>query len=234
MQRFPYFSHRSHNSVFKFFVISFVMPNFLRFFADFFKSLVHHLRATYGDLKLSRAIACIVTSLLLAIALNLVISPQAAEAKLTDDSYDGNIFALYGGNGSIVPARISLDQSLKQGRAAMLVFYIDDSSDCKKFSPILNLAQAQYGKNLSLIPVPVDSLDFRKSDYQPTEEAYYYRGVVPQTVLISDRGEKNFDQEGVFGFEELDTAIRNLLNLPEASPSQKFRKTDQPINEVNP
>lgn len=211
--------------------MSFVMPNF---FKNILYSVFYQLVATYRVRQISKAIACIGASLLLAIGLNLTTSPQSVEAKLTDDTYDGNIFALYGGNGSIVPAHINLAQSLKQGRAAMLVFYIDDSSDCKRFSPILNLAQAQYGKNLTLIPVSVDSLDLQRSDYQPTEEAYYYRGVVPQTVLISDQGEKNFDQEGVFGFEELDAAIRNLFKLPIAPPSQRFRKTNQPINEVNP
>ncbi len=159
---------------------------------------------------------------------------QPVEAKLTDDTYDGNIFALYGGNGSIVPPRISLSQSLEIGRAAMLVFYVDDSADCKRFSPILNLAQGFYGKSLSLIAVPVDSLNLQKDSYAPTEEAYYYKGTVPQTVLISGDGKVTFDQEGIFGFEELDTAIRDLLHLPDAPPELKFRKTDKVINELNP
>lgn len=159
---------------------------------------------------------------------------QPVQAKLTDDTYDGNIFALYGGNGSIVPPRISLSQSLEIGRAAMLVFYVDDSADCKRFSPILNLAQGFYGKSLSLIAVPVDSLNLQKDSYAPTEEAYYYKGTVPQTVLISGDGKVTFDQEGIFGFEELDTAIRDLLHLPDAPPELKFRKTDKVINELNP
>jgi len=159
---------------------------------------------------------------------------QPVQAKLTDDSYDGNIFALYGGNGSIVPPKINLGQSLQKGRAAMLVFYVDDSADCKRFSPILNLAQGFYGKSLSLIAVSVDSLDLQKNDYSPTDEAYYYKGTVPQTVLISGDGKVGFDREGLFGFEDLDTAIRDLLDLPDAPPELKFRNTDKPINEVNP
>jgi len=159
---------------------------------------------------------------------------QPVQAKLTDDTYDGNIFALYGGNGSIVPPRISLAKSLEQGKAAMLVFYVDDSADCKRFSPILNLAQGFYGKTISLIAIPVDSLDLQKKSYAPTEEAYYYKGVVPQTVLISGDGKVGYDREGLFGFEELDSAIRDLLGLPDAPPELKFRKTDKAINEVNP
>ena len=160
--------------------------------------------------------------------------PQSVQAMLADDNYDGNIFALYGGNGSIVPPRISLAQSLQKGRASMLVFYVDDSADCKRFSPILNLAQGFYGKTVSLIAVSVDSLDLQKKKYAPTEEAYYYKGTVPQTVLISGDGKVSFDREGLFGFEELDSAIRDLLGLPDAPPELKFRKTDKVINELNP
>ena len=159
---------------------------------------------------------------------------QPVQAMLNDDSFDGNIFALYGGNGSIVPPRISLAQSLEKGRPAMLVFYVDDSADCKRFSPILNLAQGFYGKTVSLIALSVDSLDLQKKSYAPTEEAYYYRGTVPQTVLIDGDGKVRFDRAGLFGFEELDSAIRGLLDLPAAPPELKFRKTDKVINELNP
>jgi len=175
--------------------------------------------------------SCIGLSILLGTVFG---NAQPAQAKLTDDTYDGNIFALYGGNGSIVPPRISLAQSLQLGRPAMVVFYVDDSADCKRFSPILNLAQGFYGKSLSLIAIPVDGLDLEKESYTPTEEAYYYKGTVPQTVLIDGDGKVSFDREGIFGFEELDTAIRDLLNLPDAPPELKFRKTDKVINELNP
>lgn len=175
--------------------------------------------------------SCISLGILLGTVLG---NAQPVQAKLTDDTYDGNIFALYGGNGSIVPPRITLDQSLQLGRPAMVVFYVDDSADCKRFSPILNLAQGFYGKSLSLIAIPVDSLDLEKQSYKPNEEAYYYRGTVPQTVLIGGDGKVSFDREGIFGFEDLDSAIRNLLDLPDAPPELKFRKTDKVINELNP
>jgi hypothetical protein len=184
------------------------------------------------DLIFCVAIAsCISLSILLGAVFG---DAQPVQARLTDDSFDGNIFALYGGNGSIVPPRINLAQSLEKGRAAMLVFYVDDSSDCKLFSPILNLAQGFYGKTVSLIAVSVDSLDLQKKNYAPTEEAYYYKGTVPQTVLISGDGKVSFDREGLFGFEELDSAIRDLLGLPDAPPELKFRKTNKVINELNP
>ena len=196
------------------------MTNWLRKSFDFWNSCV------------CVAIACCLS---LTMLLGTVFAnAQPVQAMLNDDSFDGNIFALYGGNGSIVPPRISLAQSLEKGRPAMVVFYVDDSADCKRFSPILNLAQGFYGKTVSLIALSVDSLDLQKKSYAPTEEAYYYRGTVPQTVLIDGDGKVRFDRAGIFGFEELDSAIRGLLGLPDAPPELKFRKTDKVINELNP
>jgi hypothetical protein len=189
------------------------------------------LKRSFDVVFLVAIASCLSLSMLLG---SIFGNAQPVQARLTDDAYDGNIFALYGGNGSIVPAKISLAESLKLGRASMLVFYVDDSADCKRFSPILNLAQGFYGKTISLIAVPVDSLDLQTKNYTPADEAYYYKGTVPQTVLISGEGKVSYDREGLFGFEELDSAIRDLLHLPDAPPELKFRKTDKVINELNP
>jgi hypothetical protein len=189
------------------------------------------LKRSFDVIFLVAIASCLSLSMLLG---SIFGEAQPVQARLTDDAYDGNIFALYGGNGSIVPAKISLAESLKLGRASMLVFYVDDSADCKRFSPILNLAQGFYGKTISLIAVPVDSLDLQTKNYTPADEAYYYKGTVPQTVLISGEGKVSYDREGLFGFEELDSAIRDLLHLPDAPPELKFRKTDKVINELNP
>ncbi|CAN1209626.1 thylakoid membrane photosystem I accumulation factor [Tumidithrix helvetica PCC 7403] len=177
-------------------------------------------------LTLAIAFLCIV-------GLSGLLSPSAS-AVLTDDRYDGNIFALYGGNGSLVPARVNLKESLRLGRGALLLFYVDDSSDCKLFSPLLNQMQAFYTKNLTLIPVPVDSLDPDTSNYSPTDEGFYYRGLVPQTVLINALGEKVFDQEGRIEFPVVDVAVRQMLGLPGINPAYQFRNTKKQINEINP
>ena len=57
----------------------------------------------------------------------------SALAALDDDRFDGNIFALYAGNGSLVPPRVTLTESMNQGRPSLLVFFLDDSKDCKKY-----------------------------------------------------------------------------------------------------
>jgi len=54
-------------------------------------------------------------------------------ASLTDDHFEGNIFVLYGGNGSLVPPKVTLAKSLA-GTDQLLVFYVDDSSDCKQYA----------------------------------------------------------------------------------------------------
>ena len=52
-------------------------------------------------------------------------------ASRTTDSYDGNIFPIYAGNGSIVPPQTSLKESIENERISILFFYLDDSADSK-------------------------------------------------------------------------------------------------------
>jgi hypothetical protein len=160
---------------------------------------------------------------------------QPASASLNDDRYDGNIFALYGGNGSLIPPRVTLTQSLDSlHRPALLVFYVDDSSDCKLYTPLLNQVQAFYGKTVSIIPVIVDSLDLEKPNLDPNQEAFYYHGLVPQTVLINSDRQVIFDQAGKPTFETLEISIREVLGLPpKVTTPQRDAKVKQ-INEVNP
>ena len=66
-------------------------------------------------------------------------SPYKANASRDSDSYDGNIFPIYAGNGAIVPPQTTLQESLKNKRVAVLFFYLDDSSDSKAVKYIGNL-----------------------------------------------------------------------------------------------
>src|ERR687885_837872 len=83
-----------------------------------------------GRLLVSR---CLLTLVAILGCLLLLGAPPAL-AGLNDDKFDGNIFALYGGNGSLVPPRVTLTDSFNRGKPAILVFYVDDSSDCKQFA----------------------------------------------------------------------------------------------------
>ena len=48
--------------------------------------------------------------LLLSLSVALLLIVRPAHAVLNDDSYDGNIYALYAGNGSLVPPTSTLKE----------------------------------------------------------------------------------------------------------------------------
>ena len=54
----------------------------------------------------------LVSKCLLLLPLLFIISIQPAMAGIKDDRYDGNIFVIYAGNGSLVPAKETLAQTL--------------------------------------------------------------------------------------------------------------------------
>lgn len=128
----------------------------------------------------------LLTTFVLICVFFITITPSAL-ANLDDDHFDGNIFALYGGNGSLVPPRVTLAESRRQGRPALLVFFLDDSKDCKKFTTTVSELQRFYGRAADFIPVNVDTL-LPDTSYSAEEPGYYYKGYVPQTVLINQGG----------------------------------------------
>ena len=153
-----------------------------------------------------------------------------ALAGLTDDNYDGNIFALYAGNGSLVPPRVSLEQSLKYNKPAIVVIYVDDSSDCKKFSSVISQLQAPYGRVANFIPVMADSIPVKDS-YEPTEVGYYFNDAVPQTLIFNAEGEMVFNHTGVTTYEAIDDVMREVFDLLPRSESVELRRRS--VNEVN-
>ncbi|MEC5028458.1 MAG: thylakoid membrane photosystem I accumulation factor [Oscillatoria sp. PMC 1051.18] len=167
---------------------------------------------------------------LLSLLACLVLNTSPARAGIDDDRFDGNIFALYGGNGSLIPPRISLAESMKYEKPALLVFYVDDSSDCKQFAVVVNRLQAFYGRAASFIPIDVDSIPI-KSSYNPDEPGYYYKGVVPETILIDESGEVVYDGKGQVKFEEVDDEFREVFNLLPRSESVELKLRS--FNEFN-
>ena len=152
-----------------------------------------------------------------------------ALAAINNDRYDGNIFILYGGNGSLIPPRMDLATSLKRKKPAILVFYVDDSSDCKQFSIIVTRLQQFYDRAASIIPVSVDS--FVDKEYSPEEPAYYYSGVVPETVILDQQGKVVYDGKGQVPYEEIDDALREVFDLLPRSESQVLKRRS--FNEFN-
>ncbi len=158
----------------------------------------------------------------------LLVAP--ASAGIDDDKYDGNVFVLYAGNGSLVPAKTSLADSLKAKKPALITYYVDDSTDCKKYATVISQLQAYYGKAASFIPVTVDSLALEQK-YQNTEDGYYYAGKVPQTVVIDKNGKVRLNQVGQISFEKMDDTLREVFDLlPREKSIELKRRT---FNEFN-
>ena len=194
-----------------------------------FQFLPVRMSTTRRRSTVRQSVCRVLVSVLLVISCWLGISAPAAMAGLNDDRYDGDIFALYAGNGSLVPPKVTLEQAFQRKRPSLLVLYIDDSSDCKQYSTVISQLQGFYGRAADLIPVRVDSLP-SKSRYAPTEPGYYYKGVVPQTVLFDASGKPVLNEKGILAFETIDDKFRQVFDLLPRSQSVELKRRQ--VNEV--
>ncbi|MTJ47106.1 thylakoid membrane photosystem I accumulation factor [Dolichospermum sp. UHCC 0259] len=165
----------------------------------------------------------LVSKCLLLLVCLFVISMQPALAGIKDDRYDGNIFVIYAGNGSLVPSKETLAQTLAEHKPAIVTFYIDDSSDCKKYAPVVSEMQAFYGRATEIIPISVDTLLADKT-YQPTEPGYYYGGSVPQVVVFDQSGKVILNKKGQVPFEEIDDKLREIFDLLPRTESVELKR----------
>lgn len=153
------------------------------------------------------------TASLIALLVALSAVPAAAQASLDNDRYDGNIFALYAGNGSLVPPRGTLAQALAEHRTAVLVFYLDDSSVSKRFAPTVSELQRLWGNQVELMPLVTDPLQERP-DTGATDPAHYWKGEIPQVVVIDSQGRVRFDRSGQVEVDAISEAISEATGLP--------------------
>jgi thiol-disulfide isomerase/thioredoxin len=165
----------------------------------------------------------LVSKCLLLLLSLLIIGVQPAFAGMQDDRYEGNIFVVFAGNGSLVPPRQTLAKTLAQNKPAMLAFYLDDSKDCKQYAVYISQTQAFYGKAVEIIPVSVDTIPPKES-YDPTEPGYYYSGGVPQVVLFDKSGEVILNKKGQVPFEEIDDKFREVFDLAPRDESIEFKQ----------
>ncbi|EAW34017.1 hypothetical protein L8106_27831 [Lyngbya sp. PCC 8106] len=180
--------------------------------------------------RLGRTFLTRLTILCLTLSLGLLMAVSPAWANIDDDRFDGNIFALYGGNGSLVPPRVTLAESFKRSKPALLVFFLDDSRDCKQFSTTVSQLQEFYGRAADFIPVNVDAIP-PETPEDPSDPAHYYRGFVPQTVLIDQSGKIVLDEVGLVAYEKVDDQFRKVFDLLPRSQSVELKR--KPINEIN-
>ena len=172
---------------------------------------------------------CLLPRLLCCVlALLMLVSP--AQAVLNDDSYDGNIYALYAGNGSLVPPANTLEDTLAEQRTAVIVYYLDDSAVSKRFAPVVSELQRLWGRGIDLLPLTIDPLQGRQPA-GPADPASYWRGQIPQVVVIDPKGDVVFDQDGQVALVAINEAISQATGLP--APDLPTIDQGGSFNEVN-
>ncbi|MFN9174660.1 MAG: thioredoxin family protein, partial [Synechocystis sp.] len=100
----------------------------------------------------------------------------------------------------------------------------------KQKAIILSRMQQFYGRAASLVPISVDSIPNKKK-FKPDEPGYYYKGSVPQTVILDANRKKVFDAQGVQKFEAVDDVLREMFNLLPRSESAELKQ--RTYNEFN-
>ena len=160
----------------------------------------------------------------------LLLGMPTANAEIDTDRFEGNIFVLYAGNGSLVPSKVTLAESIAGAKPTILVYYVDDSSDCKQYAIIVSNMQAFYGRVTDIIPVNVDAIPVQSS-YTPTEAGYYYKDIVPQVVILDKSGKVVFDRQGQVPYEQVDDKLRQVFDLLPREESKELKL--RPVNEFN-
>ena len=168
------------------------------------------------------------------IILLIFFSSYPVNASRDTNSYDGNIFPIYAGNGAIVPPQTTLEESLKNGRVSVLFFYLDDSSDSKAMAPIISGLDLIWRDNIDLIALTTDELQSNSSSSDSNQPNYYWNGLIPQTIILNNTGEIKFDKNGMVNIDDLNKIIGDLkgIDINETSFSvESFNEYNSIISE---
>ncbi len=128
------------------------------------------------------------------------------------DSYDGNIFPIYAGNGSLVPPQTTLKEAIQNKRVSILFFYLDDSADSKALAPLIAGLDLIWKNNIDIIPMTTDELQ-NKDFTDPLEEGFYWNGYIPQTIIIDENGLIKFDKNGLIDLDEVNQVISEIKGI---------------------
>ncbi len=166
-------------------------------------------------------------SAILSLFLILIFLVAPTNAARDTDSYDGNIYPIYAGNGSLVPPPNTLAESLRKKKASVIVFYLDDSSTSKQFAPVVSGIKLLWGSTVDLLPLTTDEFQTNASD-DPKEASFYWHGRIPQIVVLDGEGQIFLDQEGQVPIETINEAISSATGV-----EIPFNITIKSFNEYN-
>jgi len=179
--------------------------------------------------RLPQRLAALALSLLAAFTV-LSSSVPAAEAARDTNSYDGNIYALYAGNGSLVPPRSTLAQALEEHRPVVLGFFLDDSAASKQYAVVFNELQRLWGRTAELILLPTDPLQNRKGE-GPGDPATYWKGLIPQVVVFNTDGAVVLYDTGPVSIDAINAALTKVTGLkPQGDVTLSLNRE---VNELN-
>ena len=164
--------------------------------------------------------------LLLSLSVALLLLVRPAHAVLNDDSYDGNIYALYAGNGSLVPPTSTLQESRAANRTSL-----DASAVSKRFAPVVSELQRLWTRSIDLLPLTTDELQGREGEAAVDDPARYWNGRIPQVVVIAPDGRVVLDQDGQVPLASINAAIAEATGLP--APELPAINPEGRFNEVN-
>ena len=176
--------------------------------------------------RLLNSLAALVLSALLALGL----APGAAIAARDTNSYDGNIYALYAGNGSLVPPRSTLAQALEEHRPVVLGFFLDDSAASKQYAVVFNELQRLWGRTAELILLPTDPLQNRPAQ-GAGDPASYWHGQIPQVVVFNAEGQAVLNESGPVSIDAINAALTKVTGLkPQGDVTLSLSRD---VNELN-
>ena len=143
----------------------------------------------------------------------IFLNPYKANAIRDTNSYDGNIFPIYAGNGAIVPPKTTLKDALKNKRVSILFLYLDDSSDSKAMAPVISGLDLIWRENIDIIALTTDELQNEEESDLPTDPNFYWNGLIPQTIIIDRNGQVKFDSNGMVDFGDLNKIISQSTGI---------------------
>ena len=135
-----------------------------------------------------------------------------AQASRNSDSYDGNIFPIYAGNGSIVPPQTTLRDSINNKRISILFFYLDDNSDSKALAPAISGLDLIWRNSIDIIALTTDELQ-NKNKEDPKEENFYWNGLIPQTLVLDEEGNIKYDKNGLIDIDQINKIISDIKGI---------------------